>query len=189
MEGPGMAMPHSPGESCSLTRRYYEHIVRHMTRGPEDPAWTIEDLRVELDRYEAGLGAEGKARNTITTYVYPVDRFLNWLDRPYSPIGALGPRRSPQARSGSAGAWGGRSRYDGLRTYLSERSEPVVHLSFAEIERIIGRPLPNSARRHRAWWANEQSGSHSHARSWLEATPSRRTANVDLNAQTADFVV
>jgi hypothetical protein len=62
-------------------------------------------------------------------------------------------------------------------------------LSLAEIEQIIGQPLPPSARRHRAWWANERSGSHVHARSWLEATPARRTANVDLNAGTVEFIV
>jgi hypothetical protein len=78
------------------------------------------------------------------------------------------------------------SRYDPLKRYLAGRSEPVVHLSFGEIERIIGGPLPPSARRHRPWWANERSGSHVHARSWIDA--GRRTANVDMNSATADFV-
>jgi hypothetical protein len=143
---------------------------------------------VELDRYEEELRSTGKARNTVTTYVYPVDRFLNWLDRPYSPI-----RAAASGAHGTSGGWasaaGGRSRYDGLRTYLSKQSEPVVRLSFAEIERVIGQPLPSSARRHRAWWANERSGSHVHSRSWLEAKPPRRTANVDLNGETADFLI
>lgn len=157
---------------------------------PEDPAWTVEELRVELDRYEEELRTAGKARNTITTYVYPVDRFLNWLDAPYSPIRAVpppvtGPKTSPDLVSQPSG----RSRYDRLRTYLSERPERQVRLSFSEIERIIGRPLPPSARNHRAWWANERSGSHAHARAWLEANPPRRTARVDLNAQTAEFVI
>ena len=79
----------------------------------------------------------------------------------------------------------GRSRYDGLWNYLSPRSEPVVRLSFAQIERIIGGALPASARRYRPWWANEESGTHVHARSWLDS--GRRTANVDLNAETVDF--
>jgi hypothetical protein len=46
-------------------------------------------------------------------------------------------------------------------------SQPPLTLGFAEIERIIGRPLPPSARRHRAWWAN--SPSHPVARQWLAA--------------------
>ena len=59
-------------------------------------------------------------------------------------------------------------------------------MSFVEIERIIGGPLPASARRYRPWWANEQRGTHIHARAWMGA--GRRTANVDLNAGTVDFV-
>jgi hypothetical protein len=176
--------------------------LMNMNNEPDTAAWTVEELRVELDRYEEDLGTEGKPRNTITSYVYPVDRFLKWLGEPYRPIRAVSrppvtDRRTSRdivmmAGEGSLGEGRsvqvGRSRYDGLRTYLSGRSEPQVRLSFAEIERIIGQPLPSSARRHRAWWANERSGSHVNARAWLEATPPRRTANVDLNAETADFV-
>jgi hypothetical protein len=171
---------------------------------PDAPAWTVEELRVELDRYEEEQRAEGKPRNTITSYVYPVDRFLKWLGEPYRPIRAVArppvaDRRTSRgvvmmAGGGSSIDGGrsfqaGRSRYDGLRTYLSGRSEPQVRLTFAEIERIIGQPLPSSARRHRAWWANERSGSHVNARAWLEAKPPRRTANVDLNAEITDFVI
>jgi hypothetical protein len=59
-------------------------------------------------------------------------------------------------------------------------------MTFADIERVIGASLPASARRYRPWWANEQAGTHIHARAWLDA--GRRTTNVDLNAQTVDFV-
>jgi hypothetical protein len=62
-------------------------------------------------------------------------------------------------------------------------------MSFAQIEEVIGRDLPDSARRYQAWWANERSGSHVQARSWLDATPSRRTVNVDRQAGTVDFVL
>jgi hypothetical protein len=174
---------------------------------PDMSAWTVEELRVELDRYEDGLLAEGKPRNTITSYVYPVNRFLKWLDGPYRRIRTSQPvteRRSfgdivmmagegspDEARSFHGGSpfHAGTSGYGGLGAYLSGRVEPRFRLTFAEIERIMGRPLPPSARRHRAWWANERSGSHSHARSWLHALPPRRTANVDLNGETADFVI
>jgi hypothetical protein len=81
---------------------------------------------------------------------------------------------------------GGTSRYDPLKRYLAERTDPVIHLSFGEIERIIGGPLPASARRHRPWWANERSGSHVHASAWMAA--GRRTTNVDLNAAVVDFI-
>jgi hypothetical protein len=79
-----------------------------------------------------------------------------------------------------------RSTYDRLRLHLIERNEPVIILSFSQIESILGRSLPPSARRYRPWWANETSGTHTHARAWLGA--GRRTRNVDLNARTVEFV-
>lgn len=76
--------------------------------------------------------------------------------------------------------------YDPLNRHLTKLSDPVIKMSFAEVERVLGRPLPASARKHQAWWANETVGTHSHARSWLDAR--RKTRNVDLNAGTVEFV-
>lgn len=141
--------------------------------------WSEQDLREALDRYEMELRAAGKARNTITTYVQHPERFINWLVGGYRP--------SPAAPGGSAATSSERtSRYDPLRLYLIDRAEPVVRLTFAEIERILGVALPRSARQYRPWWANEEAGTHVHARAWLDA--GRRTANVDLNAETVEFV-
>jgi hypothetical protein len=157
-----------------------------------EPRWSARELRSQLNRYEEDLRAAGKTRNTINTYLQHPERFIKWLEGRYRPTHTdphwkLGPTASGDDR----GAFGeetmsrGSSRYDPLRRYLAERSEPVVHLSFAEIERIIGGPLPASARRHRPWWANERSGSHVHASAWMGA--GRRTANVDLNGGTVVF--
>ena len=154
--------------------------------------WSARELRGELNRYEQELRAAGKARNTINTYVQHPERFINWLEGRYRPTQS-DPSWNPGLPPSDGGRSdftekrmpGGSSRYDPLRRHLAGRSEPVVHLSFAEIERIIGGPLPASARRHRPWWANERSGSHVHASAWMGA--GRRTANVDLNAGTVDF--
>jgi hypothetical protein len=51
------------------------------------------------------------------------------------------------------------SKYANLRNYLRESTEDRTTLSFAEIEKIVGAPLPESARLHREWWAH---GGHSH---------------------------
>jgi len=140
--------------------------------------WTEQELREALDRYEIELRAAGKARNTITTYVQHPERFINWLVGGYRP--------SPAAAAGVPRPSSGRtSRYNPLRQYLDERTEPVVRLAFGEIERILGVELPKSARQYRPWWANEKAGTHVHARAWLDA--GRRTANVDLNAETVEF--
>jgi len=50
------------------------------------------------------------------------------------------------------------SKYAPLRAYLYKRSEPSIRMSFVEIERIIGVPLPRSARQYVEWWANESAG-------------------------------
>ncbi|MBI5137582.1 MAG: hypothetical protein HZA24_09675 [Nitrospirae bacterium] len=64
------------------------------------------------------------------------------------------------------------AKYDPLYDHLvslrrSGRAEWTV--PFERIEGILHSPLPKSARRHRAWWGNEEGGSHVHARAWMEA--------------------
>jgi len=58
------------------------------------------------------------------------------------------------------------SKYSGLAKYLSNLKETEVVLSFAEIERILGFPLPESARKLRMWWGNDQTHSQASA-GWL----------------------
>lgn len=58
-----------------------------------------------------------------------------------------------------------------LLTYLAQQPDPKVSLTFAEIESVIGRPLPPSAKEYSAWWANEMASDpkREHAHSWLDA--------------------
>jgi hypothetical protein len=81
---------------------------------------------------------------------------------------------------------GQQSVYEPLRRHLDGITDPVVKMTFGDVERGLGRPLPASSRKHRAWWSNEAVGTHSHARSWLDTR--RTTRNVDLNAATVEFV-
>ncbi|MBA3618993.1 MAG: hypothetical protein H0W56_05250 [Acidothermales bacterium] len=60
-----------------------------------------------------------------------------------------------------------RSSYAPLAGYLQAAEPSFVQLSFPQIERILSRPLPASARRHRAWWSNESRGTHSQAAAWM----------------------
>jgi hypothetical protein len=76
-------------------------------------------------------------------------------------------------------------KYHKLRTYLAERNPQRLRLSFAQIARIAQAPLPASAYRHPAWWAND-STSHVQAKAWLDA--GYKTENVDLAAQQVEFV-
>lgn len=78
------------------------------------------------------------------------------------------------------------SRYAALSIYLQNlpESEDVVKLTFAEIEGIIGTPLPQSAYKHRAWWAND-SVSHAQSQEWLDA--GWRVSTVSFPSQTISF--
>ena len=61
-------------------------------------------------------------------------------------------------------------KYDPLETYLRRRAGAGLELSFADIERIIGSMLPNSATREQ-WWANETDpkSRHVQCRAWRNA--------------------
>lgn len=75
------------------------------------------------------------------------------------------------------------SKYDGLKNHLASRSEPVVVLSFTQLEALVAGGLPASARQHPAWWANSQTA-HAHAAAWLDAG---RTAQPDFNSGRVRF--
>jgi hypothetical protein len=62
------------------------------------------------------------------------------------------------------------SKYDGLRDYLRQQTGPEFSLSFKEIEKAIGTPLPKSADRPQ-WWANvtDLQTSHVQRNAWRDA--------------------
>jgi hypothetical protein len=71
--------------------------------------------------------------------------------------------------------------YDPLQRALSSSAAAAVKFSFAEIEALIGRALPQSAYDYDAWWSNEDSATtkHSQNRAWksagFDAEPNRGT--------------
>ena len=72
------------------------------------------------------------------------------------------PRSARNRRGGTK-----QNRYSALAIYLKRRSGSSIRLRFDEIEKIIGGPLPQSAREHRAWWANDKF--HSQGKAWMGA--------------------
>ena len=75
--------------------------------------------------------------------------------------------------------------YDPLREYLFYANRDAITLSFADIERVLARPLPPSARKRRAWWSNNASG-HVQAEAWIRSN--YRTADVDLTGERVTFL-
>lgn len=62
------------------------------------------------------------------------------------------------------------AKYDPLERHLKRRGAAEIELSFADIERIVGGMLPNSASRPQ-WWANETNAESRHVqcRAWRNA--------------------
>ncbi len=58
-------------------------------------------------------------------------------------------------------------KYNFLKLYLLGQQGDFCTLTFSDIEKIIGEPLPCSARRHAQWWGNDRT--HTQALSWMLA--------------------
>lgn len=63
------------------------------------------------------------------------------------------------------------NKYAPLQDVLIRLPGPRLTLPFLAIERILRAPLPQSARAHAAWWANEDPAvtRHVHSRAWTLA--------------------
>ena len=61
------------------------------------------------------------------------------------------------------------SDYDSLKQLLRKHSGPAAMMDFGTVEAVLGRTLPESARQHREWWANDDSSKGRHCQAWLEA--------------------
>jgi hypothetical protein len=77
-------------------------------------------------------------------------------------------------------------KYAPLSNLLASLTDSSVRLSFSDIERILGFPLPASARRYPQWWQNDGHGSHSQARSWTGV--GWETSGLNLVAARVTFV-
>jgi hypothetical protein len=77
------------------------------------------------------------------------------------------------------------SKYNPLKLALQDCFGDEAPMGFAEIEQLLGFPLPPSARRSQAWWANSR-GAHVQAAAWLDA--GWLTSRVDLAGERVVFV-
>jgi hypothetical protein len=62
------------------------------------------------------------------------------------------------------------ARYDALSEHLQTLDRSRDHtMRFVDIEKVLGFQLPQSARTHHAWWANQSNGRHVQAKAWHAA--------------------
>ena len=76
-------------------------------------------------------------------------------------------------------------KYATLSAFLSERSAPRIRMSFDQVAAAAKVKLPASAYRYPQWWQNDAEH-HVQAKAWIEA--GYKTENVDLDAQSVEFV-
>ena len=74
-------------------------------------------------------------------------------------------------------------KYDRLSDYLRDKKRPVIPLTFGEIEKILGFPLPPS-QTSRAWWSNNPDNNVM-TKAWLMA--GYETEKVDIEGRTVVF--
>jgi len=70
------------------------------------------------------------------------------------------------------------SKYEPLEQYLKSQTATELRMTFADVEALIGTPLPRSAILY--------ASNHVHAQSWLDA--GYRTEQVDMDGKTLVFV-
>lgn len=75
-------------------------------------------------------------------------------------------------------------KYDSLRDHLRGLTAFEWNATFAEIERVLGFALPNSATVHRSWWSNS-GGLQVHQNAWIKAGWS--VSSVDLSRRIITF--
>jgi hypothetical protein len=76
------------------------------------------------------------------------------------------------------------SKYDPLLDYLRQRGGRRLLMTFGEIERVLGFPLPEKSKRVRAWWSNNPNNNVMTA-AWLAA--GYRTEQVDIAGEALVF--
>jgi hypothetical protein len=95
------------------------------------------------------------------------------------------PRRAPEVRTPAPRARTMPGAYGLLYTYLQDRYAESVVLTFAQIEDLMGAPLPEQARAQTAWWTDTHEDTAPHySDSWVLSS---RTATPNLLARTVLF--
>lgn len=74
-------------------------------------------------------------------------------------------------------------KYESLTHFLATQKTSEVPMTFADVEAVIGSPLPSS-KRHPAWWSNNAANNVT-TRAWLAA--GFRTERVDIGGEKLVF--
>jgi hypothetical protein len=95
-----------------------------------------------------------------------------------------GHANAPKSERAAPQGYGMSLAYRSLHEYLANRYPNVVVLTFAQIEDLLGSPLPAPARQDPGWWNSDDRNNFGHSNSWRLA---KRTAVANLVSQTVKF--
>lgn len=76
------------------------------------------------------------------------------------------------------------SKYDALTRFLDDLREDKVIMSFESINDLLDGSLPDSAFKHRPWWANRKDGTGSQNLAWQSVGWETRDVNMELDEVT-----
>jgi len=172
-------------QSAASKRRWAEGVLAELDAlGIEYPT-IIFEIHAGNEYRSFGLVDGLKARGAIVVvpaaHLGQGEQLAFYKSTPGRDATSTPPPVAPAPRRNSVS----RAAYQPLCDHLQKLGTTRAALSFAEVEGILGRALPASATKHRAWWSNEQSGTHSHARTWMDA--GWHVAAVDFNAGRVEF--
>lgn len=142
----------------------------------------VRDIRNQLAHFRGQLDA---VQQDVLT------RALAWLDSRRQPVATSSAAAfasgamiaEPQAQYGADVRDGKYSPLEGFLAGLQDTTG-LLRVSFSDIESLLAEPLPESARKHRAWWSNDPtSGRQSNA--WMRA--GWKVEDVDFSAEAVAF--
>lgn len=170
-----------------------------LSRDRSTPGLRVEKVKGTPDRWSARVDLKYRLIFQILRDSYSAlhvgphdDAFSEAVSHPALPPRRMGSTSVPspapiddQSLSIPGGLLSKASKYfplaESLLTEPDSRSR--VELQFGEIESMLGAALPASARKHRAWWANDVT--HVQALAWLGA--GWRVVLVDLSGERVGF--
>lgn len=76
------------------------------------------------------------------------------------------------------------SKFEGLTQFLTESDADKVIMTFEEVNDLVNGELPESAFKHRPWWANRTEGRGSQNLAWQSVGWETRDVNMELDEVT-----
>lgn len=76
------------------------------------------------------------------------------------------------------------SKYEGLTEFLADSLDDRIVLTFEEVNGLVHGSLPESAFKHRPWWANRTEGRGSQNLAWQSIGWETRDVDMDLDEVT-----